>query len=255
MAEAAGLTLAVFSAFNDAIQCFDYVHLARKFDRDSQSVILKLDITKLKLSRWGRALGFDTIDVDGVKLPFSATPEELSKASQLLEHIQGLFSEAERVSADLQQENTTVMMSSEDAHLVGGIESLHEVLDRLSRKNYHPKKMLKKAKWALYSEKHVRRLFEDVTEEVDRLIELFPASQVAQRQLCTEEGKELALNENVGLLEPLVIEHDPVLSEVIKEGKQAAFSSHHTSFNNSTNYGSQQGSNSGTQTFNFGDRK
>ncbi|KAL8715721.1 MAG: hypothetical protein Q9220_000388 [cf. Caloplaca sp. 1 TL-2023] len=250
MAEAAGLALAVFSALDGAIQCFDFVHLGRNFDRDSQSVILKLDIAKLKLSRWGCSVGFDAIDSGALKLRIAATSEELSQANKLLEHIQYLFHQANQVSADLEHGHTIDAINTGD-----DIQSLHKHLDKLCLKNFHPKKMLQKAKWATYSEKHVRRLFEDVTEQVDCLIDLFPAAQPAQKQLCVEEGKDLASNEHMGLLEPIVAEHDPMLNEMIKESKQAASSTYHTSFNNSTNYGSQQGSNSGTQTFNFGNRQ
>jgi hypothetical protein len=61
MAEAAGLVFAVLGAFNDAVQCFEYIQLARNFDRDFQTATLKLAISKLRLSRWGQSVGLDQV--------------------------------------------------------------------------------------------------------------------------------------------------------------------------------------------------
>jgi hypothetical protein len=51
MAEAVGLAFAILGAFNGAIQCFEYVQVARNFDQNFQTATLKLDIPKLRLSR------------------------------------------------------------------------------------------------------------------------------------------------------------------------------------------------------------
>ena len=114
MAEAAGLALTVFSAMNSVIQCFDYVELARTFDRDRQSAILKLDIAKLRLSRWAKSVGFNHVDEQNPDLTaISASPKELQKAQQLLVHIQGLFGEAESKSARLNLGNNESPTASE----------------------------------------------------------------------------------------------------------------------------------------------
>jgi len=51
MAEAVGLAFGVLGAFTDAIRCFEYIQLARNFDQDYQTAILKLDVARLRLSR------------------------------------------------------------------------------------------------------------------------------------------------------------------------------------------------------------
>lgn len=97
--------------------------------------------------------------------------------------------------------------------------SLHHKLYRLSLKRFKPSQVLKAMKWALYHEKQLNRLIEDVKELVDGLIELFPAAEPARRQLCAEDRAELASDINMALLEPIIAEQDPELGAAIQSVK------------------------------------
>ena len=258
MAEAAGLAglvLAVFGAFNNAIQCFDYVYLARSFDQDSRSATLKLDIIKLRLSRWGRSVGFDPMEDKPQTLgSFLASNEELEKAKELLTHIEELFHYAEQQSATLKKNRKVTVPDDASDELDSATQSLRKRLEKLISKNFKPRKLIKRTKWALYSEKHVRRLVDDIKDSVDGLLALFPVAQQSQKRLFEEEGQDLALDENVGILEPLIAEQDPDLHAVIEKSGSAARQMFNISFERSTNNGLQQGHFAGTQTNNFGFR-
>lgn len=256
MAETAGLALAVFSAFNDAIQCFDYIYLARNFDRDSQSALLKFDIAKLRLSRWGRSVGLDPMDGKSPEISgISASPKECEKAKERLAHISRLFDEAENKSAQWKKDRGDPVAADFDGVLDPATRSLHKRLVNLASKNFQPRSLLQEAKWGLHSEKHVRRLVEDIKETLDGLLELFPAAQHALKKLYEEEGQELAHDENVGLLQPLVAEEDPDLNDAIEANGKTASQTYNAYFGGSTNYGLQQGSFTGSQTNNFGQRQ
>ena len=43
--------------FKDDVDCFEYIQLGRNFGRDFQTSFLKFGIARLRLSRWGQALG------------------------------------------------------------------------------------------------------------------------------------------------------------------------------------------------------
>lgn len=55
-------------------------------------------------------------------------------------------------------------------------------------------------KWALCEEKHFRRLIEDVTDLVTNLVDLFPAAQSSQQELCKLEVQELGTEESLPIL-------------------------------------------------------
>jgi hypothetical protein len=58
MAEA-GLVIGAVSfagLFTNCVDCFEYVQLGRSFGRDYQRALLRLDIVKLRLSRWTDAV-------------------------------------------------------------------------------------------------------------------------------------------------------------------------------------------------------
>ena len=69
--------------------------------------------------------------------------------------------------------------------------TLHLKTRELAIKRQNQMGLRRKAKWALYEEKHFRRLIEDVTELVTGLTELFPAAQSSQQALCETDISEL----------------------------------------------------------------
>jgi Prion-inhibition and propagation len=159
------------------------------------------------------------VGLDGAQsntsLGIAGSQNEQAKAKDLLEQIARLFEEAERSSTTLQLPQKELKLYDPASDLDPKAISLHKKLKTLSTKRFKPGNIMKKAKWALYKEKHLNRLIEDTTELVDGLVELFLAAKSAQKQLCEEEGTELASDENVSLLAPLVAELDPELGVAI----------------------------------------
>jgi hypothetical protein len=239
MAEAAvGLAFAILGAFNDAIQCFEYVQLARNFDQDFQTAILKLDIAKLRLSRWGQSVGLDQVAEGMQSLPgVAGSPNDHEKAKELLDQIVGLFEDAERTSAKLKPLGNDTKVYDTTHDLDEATTSLHKKLEMLSLKRFKPGNILKKTKWALHKEKYFNRLIQDTTELVNGLIELFPAAQSKQKHLCEEDGSELASDKNASLIAPIVAEQDPELSAAIKSKHSAGEQNFNITFAGSQNYG------------------
>lgn len=253
MAEAAGLALAILGAFNDAIQCFEYVQLARNFDQDFQTAILKLDISRLRLSRWGQSVGLDRVaDGTQVLLGVVGSQEDHEKAKELLDRIVELFEDAERTSAKLKPSEKNFNTYNTANDLDETTASLHKKLEMLSLKRFKPGNVLKKAKWALCKEKYFNRLIQDTMELVNGLVELFPAAQPEQKRLCEEDGSELASDKNVSVIAPIIAEQDPELSATFKSKHSEGDQTFNITFAGSQNYGLQQGYFSGQQTNNFG---
>ena len=220
MPDPASLAFGVLGAFNNSIQCFDYVHVARNFDRDARSAVLKLDIAKLKLSRWSKSVGMDRVQDGEIGFSnISASPDELRKARQLLQQIEVLFDDAQKASKNWKLEPADVRSTILDP----ASQSLHDRLKTLCLKYFRPRNVVQKVKWGVHSEKHTRKLVEDITQLVDKLIELFPASRKVLDQLYGDEGRRLALDNNVGLLRSVLEELDPVLKDKIRRVDVDAF--------------------------------
>jgi hypothetical protein len=97
--------------------------------------------------------------------------------------------------------------------------SLHEKMRALSIKRQNKTSLKQKVKWALYKEKDLKRLIEDVVDLVNDLVELFPAARQAQRQLCEAEASQIGNNNNesLPLLQTVAANQDRDLEAAILE--------------------------------------
>jgi hypothetical protein len=217
--EPTGLAVGVFAIaglFNNAVDCFEYVQLGRNFETDFTTCILKLDDTKLQLSRWGQAVGLsgDLRNTEKLNRIFGAG-ETRNLVAERLRHILGLFTDAENISHEFQSDKNSNKNTSQSCNeLDPAIRSLRDKLRNLSvgRQNVTPLK--RKAKWALYEEKHFRELVDDIKSTVDRLIDLFSSADSIQK-LCDQEAAEIVTHETRQVLKGIVAEQDRLLEVAI----------------------------------------
>jgi hypothetical protein len=262
MAEAAGLVVGVVAlagVFNNTVECFEFVQLGRAFGKDFQTSQLKLDNARLRLSRWGKSL---SLDDDGVRDAVSlrgrfGSEANVKYAETLLGQIVELFAEAEGIShkyrslAEPQDGSPVVYDPQTD--LDPAMAKLHWKMRQLAIERQSRTGVRQKAKWALYQEKQFRRLIEDITELVDSLVDLFPATQQSQRELCEMEVSAIGHSESISVLKEIAAAQDKMLEQAITTATQNSGKSHHIVFSGSGNTGLQLGHNSGTMSgFAFG---
>jgi small-conductance mechanosensitive channel len=217
--EPAGLAVGVFAIaglFNNAVDCFEFVQLGRNFETDFTTCILKLDDTKLQLSRWGQAVGLsgDLRNTERLNRIFGVE-KTANLVAERLRHILRLFTDAENISHEFQSDkrsNRNTLQSCDG--LDPAIRSLRDKLRNLSvgRQNITPLK--RKAKWALYEEKHFRELVDDIKSTVDRLTDLFSSADSIQ-ELCDQEAAEIVTHETRQVLGSIVAEQDKLLEAAI----------------------------------------
>lgn len=140
-------------------------------------------------------------------------------AEGLLGQVTEIFAEAEGVSNEHKnqtapQDNSLVVYNPQK-DLDPPIAKLHEKMRQLAIERQSHSGLRQKAKWALYQEKHFRRLIEDITELVDSLIELFPATQQAHRDLCDMEVSAIGENDSIFLLKEIAAAQDKFLEQAI----------------------------------------
>jgi hypothetical protein len=246
MAEAASLAVGVVGLaglFNNTVECFKFIQLGRSFGKDYQTSQLKLDTARLRLSRWGKSLHLDE-DVHNATSIHGLfdSKSNIKHAEDLLGKIIELLTDAE--CATPQDKSLVVFDPQKD--LDPPMTTLHDKMRQLSIKRQNRSRVLQKTKWALYKEKQLRHLIEDITELIEGLVELFPASQQAQHDLCDTEESVVGGNEGVSVLKEIAAAQDKFLEQAITKKADVANKSHHIVFSGSGNSGLQLGHNSGT---------
>lgn len=233
--------------FNDAVQSFEYIQMGANFGQSFQTSLLKLDVVRLRLTRWGKSVGLAKVD-DGVKpLQITNLPtEDREQVQDLLAQILELFEEAEGASKRLRRRNPTVPVLDPAEELDSVSASLHQKMEDLAKKRQGKSELEQDQLTIMYEEKNFIRLIEDISELVSGLVDLFPGIQEEQRKLCEEEVSGLNTSEAVlPLLKEIAAGQDNLLSDTVVKVIQST-----TTYTNSVvfsgpNSGFQIGNNSG----------
>ncbi|OCT45308.1 Heterokaryon incompatibility protein s [Cladophialophora carrionii] len=217
MAEAAGLVVGAVSLaglFTNCVDCFEYVQMGRNFGKNYQRCLLKLDVVKLRLSRWAEAVNNSSNSHQAA----IDTTRKAQQVGEILGEIIELFADAERVSAKYKAKASgdELVVYNPENELEPDILSVHRKMRALALKRQKRSSFTQKAAWALYEEKHFRRLIEDVTTLVDALLELFPATQERQRQLSAEEAEEMREERRLDALEDATEGVDQLLQNSVQ---------------------------------------
>lgn len=169
-------------AFTTCVDCFEYIQLGRQFRQDYGKCLLKLDTAKLRMSRWGVAMG---LGLEPHLTPqISVSDEEMRLAQSLLEQILESFEDAERISERFKKytsmQNTNpnaLLICNATSDLDSNYQRLYLTMRELAYKRQKGTSIRKKTVWALYEKKRFEGMIEDVTSFISRLVDLFPATQ------------------------------------------------------------------------------
>jgi Prion-inhibition and propagation len=151
MAEAAGLLIGAISLaglFTNCVNCFEYVQLGRNFGKDYERSLLKLDIVKLRLSRWADAVNESQ---NRSRNPVGSA-NVVQKVEEILGEIIELFADAEKVSVKYKTKGTSGELGvyNIDTDLESDLQSMHNKMRVLALKRQRRSSFAQKAAWALY---------------------------------------------------------------------------------------------------------
>ena len=223
--EAGGLAVGIVTLanlFNNAVDCFEYVQLGRNFGTNFQTSLLKLENARLRLSRWGQAVGLsgdpqNAPSLQAVAIAAGDTP----KAERLLGQILKLFVDAEGVSTNYKSrtraDDPSLTVLDVRSNMDPLSQSLYEKMRDLSTKRQNRTPLRQKVKWALYEEKHFKRLIDDIVDLVNNLVREFPAVQQEQQKLCKLEVSNIGTDESLSILKDIAAAQDKDLENAISE--------------------------------------
>ncbi|KAF3067070.1 Heterokaryon incompatibility protein s [Daldinia childiae] len=212
--EVAGLVVGGVSLaglFTACVDCFEYIQLGRQFGKNYQTSVLKLDLLKLRLSRWA-----DSVNHSDSRISVQSE-EEIDKVKEVLGQIIYLFEETEKKTGKFKglKGDTTGMPAG--GYPDADIESLHQKMKSLALKRQRRTSFAQKASWALCEEKYFKRLIEDLEPLVKDLVEMFPVVKEQQRQLSIEEARELQGERGINALQEANEGEDELLRESIAQ--------------------------------------
>jgi hypothetical protein len=183
MAEIFGVVagaLSVAALFNNVVDCFEYIQLGRNFGTDYQTCQLRLDIARLRLSRWGAAVD---INNDARFADVNSADDNIRTAKATLGQILNLFgrayAESSAFKVTARPDDLALFDSSSNTNHT--VMALRNSMRDLALKRQKRTSLSKKISWALYKQKFLTRLIEDIQELLDGLENIFPRHEAYQR--------------------------------------------------------------------------
>jgi len=175
---------------------------------------LKLDVARLRLTRWGQAVGLGPILDKATSLQSTTLAvENISVAERVLGQILALFKDAQDSKRFPQDASIGESLDSADGS-DRALTSLHQKMRALAIRRQGKAGLREKTKWALHRGKHFSRLIEVIRDLITDLEGLLPAVDV--QRLCEVDISELDQAE-LPLLQEISATEDNLLSETIKD--------------------------------------
>ncbi|KAK5939752.1 hypothetical protein PMZ80_008134 [Knufia obscura] len=221
--------IALYGLFSTILSSFEYIQYGRQFGEHYESAVLKLDVARLRLSRWAQSIGLNDDPKSQAKLESSLSKKEIDIAKNLLGNIAEAFENVERLSR--KYEDTMRLIGDEEEGVLDVINGEREddgLSARFKRMHLKAKSRIRsrqkststanRARWALYEKKRFEDLIRDIRDHTDALIENFPRTVMVQGQLAAEEVKELTEDaQDRVMLKTIAQENDRILAQAVEK--------------------------------------
>jgi hypothetical protein len=145
--------------FSTCIEGFEYIQLGKQFGKDYGKCLLRLDVSKLQLSRWAESVGL-THPESAERYKASLSQQEYDLAHSLLEQIRDSFNNMETNAAKYEKHtkikdpnSTSLVVYDPTKDLAPQFQNLHLTLQDQAAQRQKGANFLNKTKWALYEKK------------------------------------------------------------------------------------------------------
>jgi hypothetical protein len=210
--------IGVTALFNNCIDCFDYIQIARHFGQDFSRYQLRLDVAKCRLARWGATVNINN-DSRLINDVFADQTAEL--AQDILKEIVARFETARKISRRYETrlgEKSREVCTERDLNSVS--QTLHNRFRALTTERQNRIGLLKKTAWALYDKEHMGRMIADIITSIKDLEEVLPAKPGAISQLVEIEVEEIHDEQELELIQEAAEGLDPALEDVTRRKLQ-----------------------------------
>lgn len=217
--EAIGAASNIAGLFNTAVAWFDYVYVAKQTWPRLQTHFLHLDNAQTRLTRWGQAVGLsgsNVVDEESLHSngEFMLNEKQEAEAAKTFAVVFQKFEKCQKICQDYKKRKEEDEISPDQATWKPMNRYLHNTMQDIvnGRKNKVP--VLRKAKFAIYDEKHLKDLIKDINDHIDKLYQIYPPPEEIQAQLGKEELDKLTAV--LQKLEEVVKGRDQVLGSALQ---------------------------------------
>ncbi|KAI1658393.1 prion-inhibition and propagation-domain-containing protein [Daldinia decipiens] len=216
-------TTTAISIFQIVIETLGRIQLAREFTDDFTACQLKLDITQLRLSRWGEIANISTIDdahhnTNGPGKGSTGNDPILAEVKEILEgiqkHMELVQSEMSRLRRKITETDREVV--EVDSSVQGDLKKIrNQFLKFLRKRELKVSKTIESIKWVFYKKDYFDKFIKSISERIQELEETIPeADREKFLKLSNEECKGLGKSD-LEVLKPIVGVCDPWLEESV----------------------------------------
>ncbi|EOO01594.1 putative a chain of the het-s n-terminal domain protein [Phaeoacremonium minimum UCRPA7] len=180
-------SLSLAALLSNCVDCFEYIQLGRHFGHDFERCQLRLDVARVRLSRWGEATDMTTNSRSATQTTGERSTE---MAKMILEEIVRLFQSAYRTSKRYEiNANQQDLIPFRDEDLGPIARTLHSRFTDLASRRQERTSIIKKTVWVLHDGKTLERFISQITDLIDDLYELFPIIDISTRLAEIEVGE------------------------------------------------------------------
>ena len=176
--------LGLAALFSTCIECFGYFKSSQRMEKDSDILLVKLDIEKTRLLVWGDAVGiFETTSSSPAQNSIINDEAARQLLGRCLKSIESVLTDAERLTRDYgvveqhhasQREIDFVSANSMAVFRTSWRRFFVRNSSALPRRD----DLLARTKWGIYKKEFFQGLINDLKDLVDGLYELAPVTQI-----------------------------------------------------------------------------
>lgn len=158
------------------VDCFDYIQLGRKFGRDYEDSILKLELERLRLSRWGEKVHINLADPNYMQIQLELNScSDTGRAREILTLVLDLFRDCEKVANRYRVKKIAVLAPTSSVARDEPVSFYQRARGLSMKQRQRGTSILKKTIWVLYDQKYLKELLKELGEMIEKLEEMFPA--------------------------------------------------------------------------------
>jgi hypothetical protein len=203
--------------FTSCVECYQYIQFGREFEKDFEMALCKLEAAELRLTRWGISMGIESPETKLCSDDYN--DEDIKKAYHWLKEIKNAFDSAIETSARYRTtaKPDKLHLLDTDAEIRKGSNALQALHNNMHRLNYERVKPRKRDRisWALYRKGNFENLIENISDLTNNLVDLFPSTIDAQKQLCKNEVKDMDIP-SLALLDKAIGVEDEILKPILQ---------------------------------------
>lgn len=206
--------------FTACVECFDFIRIGRNLGEDYQTAIVKLDLVRLRFTRWGLSVGItegtEEIAVAQLKSNLAYPDKDFAIIKRTLGEILHQFENVAQVS-----KRQALKAQKGDASVSDGVdlkdaamEDLHQAMRSLAIQRQKRSSVLQKMTWALYRKNTFTELIANLTDLVAALVDLAPAKP--QQQICIEEVREIRNDKSLIFLDDILQGEEETIDQFLQ---------------------------------------